>query len=104
VPGFLRSLRLLSGAYEKRRGVSSAYCWFPIASSFRFEKPLERPIPPLVATASALGQGCESIEILRRPSGNAGREGSCRKRAEKRHVVFKPAGLERMRLCLHEDA
>jgi hypothetical protein len=68
--------------YEKRRGVSSAYCWFAIASSFRFEKPLERPIPPLVATASAAGQGRESIEILRGPSGKTGREGSCRRRAE----------------------
>jgi hypothetical protein len=48
-------LRLLSGAHEKRRGVSSAYCWFAIASSFRFEKPLEHPIPPLIETASAVG-------------------------------------------------
>jgi hypothetical protein len=55
--------------------LSSAYCWFAIASSFRFEKPLERPIAPVVATASAVGQGCESIEILRGPSGNTGREG-----------------------------
>jgi hypothetical protein len=32
------------------------------------------------------------------------REGACRRRAEKRHVVLKPAGHERMRLCLQEDA
>jgi hypothetical protein len=64
--------------------LSSAYCWFAIASSFRFEKPLERPIAPVVATASAEGQGCESIEILRGPSGNTGREGSCCRRAERR--------------------
>jgi len=53
----------------------------------RFEKPLERPIAPVVATASAVGQGCESIEILRGPSGNTGREGSCRRRAERRHAL-----------------
>jgi hypothetical protein len=57
---------------------------FAIASSFRFKKPLERPIAPLVATASAVaGQGGQSIEILRGPSGNTCREGSVSQKSRK---------------------
>ena len=45
---------------EMRCGVSSAYRWFAIGSCFG-HKPLERPMAPLVATASAgwLGEGSQ---------------------------------------------
>jgi hypothetical protein len=54
--GFLALCGFCLERYEMRLGVSSAYCWFPVAPA-SVHKPLERPIAPLVVTASVVAKG-----------------------------------------------
>lgn len=51
-----------------RIGVSSAYCWSPSPPA-SVHKSLERPIAPLVVTASAVAQGFESGRCRTRTPG-----------------------------------